>query len=158
MLDYKTSKDAYAGVSLQLTAYARADHVIDADGVKHPMPQCEADAVLHVTAKQRALKPVEISNGVFGHFLALRETFGWERERSNVAIGKPTLTGGSSLITGTQAPGWMIGAWKVPVGRPSAGGPQRASAANPTIERRCCSGTARGRDGTSALLRSGTAG
>ncbi|WP_424889198.1 hypothetical protein [Streptomyces sp. XH2] len=102
MLDYKTSKDTYADVSLQLTAYARADHIIDADGVKHSMPRCEAGAVLHVTADQWALKPVEISDEVFGHFLALRETFDWERERSKVVIGKPVMSGGSTLVTGTQ--------------------------------------------------------
>ncbi|MEV4927103.1 hypothetical protein [Streptomyces roseoverticillatus] len=45
---------------------------------------------------------MEISDEVLGHFLALRETFDGEQERSKVVIGKPVMSGGSTLVTGTQ--------------------------------------------------------
>ncbi|MFD3956562.1 MULTISPECIES: PD-(D/E)XK nuclease family protein [Streptomyces] len=102
MLDYKTSKATYADVSLQATAYAYADVILDADGNRHEMPKCDAGAVLHVTPEQWALKPVEVSDRVFAQFLALRKTFDWDRETSKEVIGKPVMSGGTSLVTGTQ--------------------------------------------------------
>lgn len=101
VLDWKTSKATYPTVALQLTAYAKADKIVDADGAEHPMPEIKAGAVLHVTPEAWALKPVEISDRVFSHFLALRQTFDWDRETSKEVLGKPVASGGA-LVTGTE--------------------------------------------------------
>jgi len=101
VLDWKTSKATYPNVALQLTAYARADKIVDAEGTEHPMPEINAGAVLHVTPEAWALKPVEVSDRVFDHFLALRQTFQWDREISKEVLGKPVASGGA-LVTGTE--------------------------------------------------------
>lgn len=101
MADWKTSKDTYPDVALQLSAYAHADRIIGADGTSTPMPKIEAGAVLHVTAERWALKPVNISDDVFGFFLNLRRIFEWDREVSRSVIGKPIASGGN-LVTGTE--------------------------------------------------------
>lgn len=99
--DWKTGKDTYADVSLQLTAYARADRIIDADGESSPMPKIDAGAVLHITADRWEFKPVEVSDDVFDYFLALRKIYTWDKERSRTVIGKPIASGGR-LETGTE--------------------------------------------------------
>jgi hypothetical protein len=101
MLDYKTSKATYPDVSLQLSAYSYADKIVDPDGNEFPMPTIDAGAVLHVTQDQWALKPVEVSEDVFSVFLALRQVFDWERERSKSVIGRPVESGGAAE-SGTQ--------------------------------------------------------
>lgn len=101
MADWKTSKDTYPDVALQLSAYGHADRIINADGTSTPMPVIEAGAVLHVTAERWALKPVKIDAEVFDYFLALRRVFDWDREISKTVIGKPIASGGS-LVTGTE--------------------------------------------------------
>lgn len=101
MGDWKTSKDTYADVALQLSAYSNADRLVDADGKSRPMPAIEAGAVLHVTADRWAFKPVDISPPVFSVFLALRQVFDWDRELSKDVIGKPIAAGGR-METGTE--------------------------------------------------------
>lgn len=101
MADWKTSKDTYPDVALQLSAYAHADRIIDADGESRPMPEIQAGAVLHVTAERWAFKPVKIDGGVFDFFLALRRVFDWDREVSKTVIGKPIAQGGA-LVSGTE--------------------------------------------------------
>jgi len=101
IVDWKTSKDTYPDVALQLSAYANADRIIDADGESAPMPAITAGAVLHITPERWALKPVNIGPSVFEIFLALRQVFTWDRETSKHVIGKPVATGGS-LVTGTE--------------------------------------------------------
>ncbi|MBB6400527.1 hypothetical protein BKA00_007441 [Actinomadura coerulea] len=99
--DWKTSKDTYPDVSLQLTAYKNADRIISADGSSRPMPAIQAGAVLHVTDERWALKPVEVSDRVFGVFLALRQVFDWDRQMSKEVIGKAIESGGR-LESGTE--------------------------------------------------------
>lgn len=101
--DWKTSKSTYADVALQLAAYANADFVLDADGVQHPMPEFDGAAVLHITDTDWQFKPVDIGDDVFEHFLHLRATFDWDRERSRSVIGKPVARkSGGKIVTGTQ--------------------------------------------------------
>ncbi|GAA2609700.1 hypothetical protein SMC26_39510 [Actinomadura fulvescens] len=101
IVDWKTSKDTYPDVALQLSAYAYADRIIDADGASRPMPKIDAGAVLHVTAERWALKPVDVRPHVFDMFLHLRAVFTWDRETSKTVIGKPVESGGA-LVTGTE--------------------------------------------------------
>lgn len=103
MTDWKTSKDTYPDVALQLAAYAHADRLIDSEGNSRPMPKIDAGAVLHVTPERWAFKPVDIRRDpVFETFVALRRwVFAWDREVSKGVIGKPIASGGA-LVTGTE--------------------------------------------------------
>lgn len=102
IIDYKTSKNAYPDVSLQLSAYAHADFVIDTEGVRHPMPKFDTGAVLWVTPDKWEFKPVEIGAEVFNHFLHLRETFRWDREVSKTVLGKPVAGSAATFVGGSE--------------------------------------------------------
>ncbi|MFE0692763.1 hypothetical protein [Streptomyces sp. NPDC058869] len=103
MGDWKTSKATYPDVALQMSAYQNADFIIDPDGNREPMPEFDGAAVLHVTDKTWAFKPVETGPEVFAHFLHLRATFDWDRDLSRKVIGKPIAKKTAArLVTGTQ--------------------------------------------------------
>lgn len=103
--DWKTSKDTYASVALQMAAYAHADRIISPDGTSRPMPTFDGAVVLHITAEQWALKPVRIDADVFDFFLTLRKVFTWDREVSKTVIGRAIAKSASKLVTGTQRRG-----------------------------------------------------
>jgi hypothetical protein len=105
IVDWKTSKDTYPDVALQMAAYAHADKLIDPDGIEEPMPEFDGAAVLHITPEQWAFKPVDISQEVFDYFLALRQVFDWDRTRSKEVLGKPLARSAGGLVTGTQRRG-----------------------------------------------------
>ncbi|MEU8792180.1 hypothetical protein [Streptomyces sp. NPDC048643] len=101
--DWKTGKNTYPDVALQLAAYERADYVIDPDGNREPLPEFDGAAVLHITDEDWAFKPVDTSDEVFAEFLHLRATFDWDRELSRKVIGKPIARKvRKRLVTGTQ--------------------------------------------------------
>jgi hypothetical protein len=101
--DWKTGKNTYPDVSLQLAAYERADYVIDPDGNREPLPEFDGAAVLHITDETWAFKPVDTGDDVFAEFLRLRGTFDWDRELSRKVIGKPIARkAAGKLVTGTQ--------------------------------------------------------
>lgn len=102
--DWKTSKESYPDVALQLAAYAHADYIVTADGETRTMPTIDAGAVLHITPDRWELKPVDISERVFDVFLALRRVFDWDRSLSGDVLGKAVESGGR-LVTGTQRRG-----------------------------------------------------
>lgn len=102
IVDWKTSKDTYPDVALQMAAYAHADKLIDPDGEEFPMPEFDGAAVLHITPDDWAFKPVDISDAVFDVFLALREVFKWDRELSKEVLGRPLARSASGIVTGTQ--------------------------------------------------------
>jgi hypothetical protein len=101
IVDWKTSKDTYADVALQMSAYANAETVIDPDGNTEPMPEFDGAAVLHITPDQWAFKPVRIDPDVFEFFLNLRKTFTWDRDVSKTVIGR-AIAKSSRIVTGTQ--------------------------------------------------------
>jgi hypothetical protein len=102
MGDWKTGKNTYPEVALQMAAYAFADRIISADGESAPMPEFDGGAVLHITDEQWAFKPVRIDRDVFEVFLSLRHIFDWDREISKTVLGKPLAKSSRALITGTQ--------------------------------------------------------
>lgn len=99
--DWKTSKDTYPDVALQMSAYAHADKLISADGSERAVPEFDGAAVLHITDKTWAFKPVKADREVFEYFLALRKMFDWDRGASKDVIGRPIATGGR-MVTGTE--------------------------------------------------------
>jgi hypothetical protein len=102
MVDWKTSKDTYPDVALQMSAYAHADRIIRPDGTSEPMPEFDGAAVLHITPDQWAFKPVRIDRDVFDFFLTLRKVFDWDREVSKTVIGRAIAKSSGQLETGTQ--------------------------------------------------------
>jgi hypothetical protein len=101
--DWKTGKNTYPDVALQMSAYAHADKVIAPDGTEEPMPDLDGAVVLHITPDVCAFKPVRIDKSdVFAQFLHLRETFEWDRRVSKTVLGDPIWFAGGELVTGTQ--------------------------------------------------------
>jgi hypothetical protein len=100
--DWKTSKDTYPDVALQMSAYAHADYIIGPDGTRRPMPDFDGAAVLHITPEGWAFKPVRINEEVFEYFLTLRKVFTWDRDVSKTVIGRAIAKSASKLVTGTQ--------------------------------------------------------
>jgi hypothetical protein len=101
--DWKTGKNTYPDVALQMSAYAHADKVIAPDGTEEPMPDFDGAVVLHITPDVCAFKPVRIDKAdVFAQFLHLRETFEWDRRVSKTVLGDPIWSAGDDLVTGTQ--------------------------------------------------------
>jgi hypothetical protein len=105
IVDWKTSKDTYPDVALQMAAYAHADKLIDPDGLEEPMPEFNGAAVLHITPDQWAFKPVDISDEVFEIFLALRRVFDWDRDLSKEVLGRALAASAGRVVTGTQRRG-----------------------------------------------------
>lgn len=102
IVDWKTSRDTYPDVALQMAAYANADRIIAADGTTEPMPEFDGAAVLHITPDGWALKSVRIDQDVFDVFLNLRHIFDWDRETSRTVIGRALAKSAEQLVTGTQ--------------------------------------------------------
>lgn len=101
-LDWKTSKDVYPSVALQLSAYRYANRIILAEtGESVPMPAWTGGAVLHVRADAWQLVPVACDEEIFSKFVALRDIFEWEKELSRGVVGRPIAHGGM-VATGTE--------------------------------------------------------
>lgn len=102
IVDWKTSKDTYPQVALQMSAYANADKLIDSDGNESPMPKFDGAAVLHITGEDWEFKPVDISENVFAVFLNLRRIFDWDRDISKTVLGRALARAAGGFVTGTQ--------------------------------------------------------
>ncbi|MGW6638478.1 hypothetical protein [Streptomyces cyaneofuscatus] len=101
-LDWKTSREVYDSVALQLSAYRYADRIILADsGESVDVPQMTGGAVLHVRPDSWKFVPVECGEDVYDAFLALRRVFDWNSDGKKGVIGRPIAKGGE-LETGTQ--------------------------------------------------------
>lgn len=114
--DWKTGKNTYPDVALQISAYAFADKVISPGGESRPMPTFDGGLVVHVTADKWAAKPVRVNEDLHRVFLeALRffhavrkwEGEGWGRTRipgmKDDVIGKPIAKNAPRRrVTGTE--------------------------------------------------------
>lgn len=90
IIDTKTTRSGvHADVALQLSAYARADFMIDADGNEEPLPDIDTGAVLHLRPEGWKVVPVSITDDIFEVFLSLLPVLQWERETKKGVIGKP---------------------------------------------------------------------
>ena len=87
IFDLKTGKGVYEEVSLQMTAYALADYLLDPDGTQRPLPALDGAAVLHLRPDTHALIPVRIGPAVFEVFEALLRVHRWDAEEKRTVIG-----------------------------------------------------------------------
>lgn len=85
--DYKSGREIYPDVALQLSAYSRAEFVGHPDGVTElPMPAVQLGAVLHLTPKRYRLRLVRIDEPVWQSFLYAREVYRWTKEIAGTAL------------------------------------------------------------------------
>lgn len=86
LIDYKTGKNAYPEVGLQLAALRNCEFVGLADGTEVPMPQVAACAVLHIQLRQYKFQFVRADDVDFRAFLYAQQVAEW-RKKSNGVIG-----------------------------------------------------------------------
>jgi len=84
--DWKTGKDLYPSVALQLAALAHADYILAPDGTKLDMPQIDGGIGVVIREDPDTREPilsgaiVDISDRVFRAFLGLRQYFAFLHE------------------------------------------------------------------------------
>lgn len=97
LVDYKSGKDIYPDVALQLAAYAHAEHVLLDDGTSVDMLPVDGAAALHLRAFDPAvpgnrgysLIPVDIGEPIFTAFKFAREVMRWIEETSKGVLSQP---------------------------------------------------------------------
>lgn len=94
-VDNKTTRSGvHAEVALQLSAYRKADYLLDGEtGEQILQPEADRGVVVHVRPEGWALYEVPIGDDVFEFFLHLRQTFEWDRAFSKGIPGRPVLKG-----------------------------------------------------------------
>lgn len=94
MVDYKTGKNVYPEVGLQLSAYSRADIGWLRDGTRVTPPRVHHAAVVHLRPEKYSktggyrVRPVDISDDTYAQFLRVKATAEWLRDRSGDVVGK----------------------------------------------------------------------
>ena len=89
LIDNKTTRSGvHAEVSLQLSAYQRADYILHPDGSKSDLPEIDAAAVLHLRPDDWGLYPVQTSDELFEVFLALMKVHNYEKNLRKAVVGR----------------------------------------------------------------------
>jgi hypothetical protein len=101
LFDWKTGKDIYPDVALQLAAYEHAEAVLLPDGSTRPMPSVEGAAALHLREYDSALDvgdtpdrgysviPVATGQAAWNAFRYVREVMRWMEETSKGVLSQP---------------------------------------------------------------------
>jgi hypothetical protein len=96
LVDYKTGKDIYPDVALQLAAYAHAEYVLLADGTSVPMPAVDGAFALHLREfdeelgdRGYSLIPVDVGQAAWDAFRFVREVMRWMEETSKGVLSQP---------------------------------------------------------------------
>lgn len=82
LLDLKSGKTVYDDACLQLAAYRNTNVYLDAAGDEHPMHTVDEAGVIHVTADDARLFPVDAGRRAHRTFLHAAETAKWARDCS----------------------------------------------------------------------------
>jgi hypothetical protein len=87
MLDWKTSKDVYPDMGLQLAAYGHGEVIVKPDGTEIPMPKIDKYAVAHVPKVGKAsVVMIDVTEADFEAFLAALAIFEWRAGRAKEII------------------------------------------------------------------------
>lgn len=113
VVDYKTGKDVYPDVALQLAAYMNAESVLLDDGTSVPMPRCDGAAALHLRdlalepegGRGYSLIPVAAGREAWDAFRYVREVMRWQEETSKGVLSQP--------VTNPAALEWLYPAGSV---------------------------------------------
>jgi hypothetical protein len=75
IFDWKSGKGIYPEYAWQFNAYAHAEFWVDADGVEHPMPVCDAAYGVQIRADGFDVYPMAFGPDIYDEFLAIRRVF-----------------------------------------------------------------------------------
>lgn len=89
IVDAKSGKEPHPEVAMQNSAIQRADVILDADGVEHPMPQAKKLYVLHVRPMSVKLHELDHLDEAYKAFLACKQLFDWKRFYYDSTILEP---------------------------------------------------------------------
>lgn len=99
LIDFKSGKDIYPDVALQLAAYAHAEYVLLDDGRSVPMLPVDGAAALHLRPFDPALDdrgysliPVSVGQDVWDAFRYAREVMRWAEDISPRVLSQPLGT------------------------------------------------------------------
>lgn len=100
LVDYKTGKDIYPDVALQLAAYGHAEKVLLDDGTSVDMLPVDGAAALHIREyddsrpgdRGYSLIPVRIDEPVWDAFRFVREVMRWQEDVSKGVLSQPLGT------------------------------------------------------------------
>lgn len=95
IVDWKSGKNIYPDIALQLSAYARAEVAWLRDGTQVVPPRPQFAAVVHLRPDKYPqtggyrIRPVDITDATYGAFRHAQATAeGWVRGRSKLVLGK----------------------------------------------------------------------
>ena len=87
MIDWKTSKDVYPDMGLQLAAYGHGEVILKSDGREIALPKIDKYAVAHVPKTGKAsLVMIDVTEADFEAFLAALAIFEWRAGRAKEII------------------------------------------------------------------------
>lgn len=86
MVDWKTGKNLYPEVALQLSALSNADFIIHPDGTEEEMPVIDAVAAVHVRPRSWKFVPIGCPGENFQAFLAIRQLYRWSKETAPTVL------------------------------------------------------------------------
>jgi hypothetical protein len=87
LLDWKTGKNVYPEVALQLAAYRYADVYLDANGETQPMIAVDACASVWVQDGVYTVRPVEVTPDTFAAFGAVLDVAAWRSVYDHINDG-----------------------------------------------------------------------
>jgi hypothetical protein len=105
LFDWKTGKDIYPDVALQLAAYQHAEKVLMRDGSSVDMPAVDGTAALHLREFDPGLPgdrgyevvPVATGTVAYNAFLYVREVMRWMEDTSKGVLSQP-VTNPAALV------------------------------------------------------------
>jgi len=87
LLDWKSSKDVYPDMGLQLAAYGHGEVILKPDGTETPVPKIDKFAVAHVPkVGKSSLVMIDVTEDDFRGFCAALQVFEWRASRSKEII------------------------------------------------------------------------
>lgn len=102
--DYKSGRDVYPEVGLQLSALRRGDFIGLPDGVTElAMPAIDRTAVLHLTPRGYGFRWVRSDDEIFRAFLFAREVFRFREELAPTVLGEDIVPGLEGALAASLA-------------------------------------------------------
>lgn len=90
LVDWKSGKDVYPEVALQLAAYRNADTFLGMpDASEAPMPEVDGCIAVNLRPDGYKVYPVMTDETIYRTFLYAREIFRWGRDYHKLVLGKP---------------------------------------------------------------------
>jgi hypothetical protein len=88
-VDYKTSRQCYPETSLQLAAYAFADHIgRPGDPTRYAIPKVDQFGVVHIRPEGAQLIPYDVTSETFDTFLEAKRLHDWHTGPAKAVMGQ----------------------------------------------------------------------